>query len=95
MPDRRLPRLRLPHGRGARERRPRPGSQLSDEQVLILGLLLIVLLAVSMLYCLGFASLALREAWQRAPAPWNGTAPAAEPLDSTATAAPETGTLPP
>jgi hypothetical protein len=45
--------------------------QLNDEQQLILGFLLVILLAVSMLYCLGFASIAVRQTWENAPLPWN------------------------
>lgn len=47
--------------------------QLSEEQQLIVGLVLVILVAVSLLYCLGFASLALREAWENAPLPWSET----------------------
>jgi len=44
--------------------------QLSDEQQLTLGLMLVILLALSLLYCLGFASLALRRAWENTDLPW-------------------------
>jgi hypothetical protein len=54
------------------KRRPRR-LQLSEEQQLIVGLVLVILVAVSLLYCLGFASLAVREAWQNAPLPWSET----------------------
>ena len=47
--------------------------QLNDEQQLILGFLLVILLAVSMLYCLGFASIAVRQTWENTPLPWNDT----------------------
>jgi hypothetical protein len=57
-----------------------PGLQLSDEQQLILGLLLVILVAISLLYCLGFASLAIRDAWQEAPSPWTETEPSSEDL---------------
>jgi len=57
------------------------GPQLGPQQQLILTLVLIVLVAVSLLYCLGFASLLLRNAWQNAPLPWNGASPTAEIMD--------------
>jgi hypothetical protein len=47
--------------------------QLSDEQQLIVGVLLVVLLAISILYCLGFASIAVRHTWDNAPLPWKDT----------------------
>jgi hypothetical protein len=47
--------------------------QLSDEQQLIVGVLLIVLLAISLLYCLGFAGIAVRHRWDNAPLPWSDT----------------------
>jgi hypothetical protein len=43
--------------------------QLNDEQQLILGFVLVILLAISMLYCLGFASIAVRQTWVDAPLP--------------------------
>lgn len=52
--------------------------QLSNQQQLILGLLLVILVAISMLYCLGAASLALRQAWESAPLPWEGANPPEE-----------------
>lgn len=45
--------------------------EVSDEQQLVLGLLLALLIAISLLYCLGFASIALRQAWQAMPLPWS------------------------
>jgi len=45
--------------------------EISDEQQLVLGLLLALLIAISLLYCLGFASMALRQAWQAMPLPWS------------------------
>lgn len=65
---------------GVKKKRAR--LQLSDEQLLILGFLLVILLAVSMLYCLGFASIAVRQNWEKAPLPWNG---ASAPAGSTTT----------
>ncbi len=43
--------------------------QLNDEQQLILGFVLVILLAISMLYCLGFASVAVRQTWVGSPLP--------------------------
>jgi hypothetical protein len=54
-------------------KRRRLNVQLSEEQQVILAVLLVILVAVSMLYCLGLASLALREGWQDAPIPWSDT----------------------
>lgn len=51
--------------------RRRLSIQLSSEQQLILALLLVILVAISMLYCLGFASVALHSAWETAPPSWN------------------------
>jgi hypothetical protein len=62
-------------------KRRRRKLQLNDQQQLIVGLLLVILVAISLLYCLGFASLALREAWQDAPLPWSGTEPPPENLE--------------
>ena len=68
--------------------------QLTERQQLIIGFVLVILVAVSMLYCLGFASVALRNAWESGPLPWseNGNypaestplppTPAVEPADS-------------
>lgn len=55
--------------------------QLDEQQQLIVGLLLVILVAVSLLYCLGFASLALREAWEDTPLLWSGTEPPPENLE--------------
>jgi hypothetical protein len=55
--------------------------QLDPQQQLILALVLIVLVAVSLLYCLGFASVLLRKAWENAPLPWNEANPTSEILD--------------
>ena len=48
-------------------KRQRLSIELSEEQQLILALLVVILVAVSMLYCLGFASVVLRENWVNAP----------------------------
>ena len=52
--------------------------QLTERQQLIIGLVVVILVAISMLYCLGFASVALRNAWESGPLPWseNGNYPA-------------------
>jgi len=71
-------------------KRRRRSIQLTEEQQLIFGLVLVILVTVSLLYCLGFASLALRQAWQEAPLLWSETEPPPENLEvgSTPTAAP-------
>lgn len=66
--------------------------RLTDEQQLILALLLVVLLAVSMLYCLGFASLVLRQTLENTPIPSNGTILPAEDLEATPSSLPVVGT---
>ena len=64
--------------------------ELTERQQLVLVTILVVLLAASLLYCIGFASLALRQVWERIPVPW--TSP--EPLEEELTPAPEiTSTL--
>lgn len=45
-------------------KRKRINLQLTERQQLILGFALVILVAISMLYCLGFASVALRQAWE-------------------------------
>jgi hypothetical protein len=95
MGDKRPPRLRRRRFLGFGDPSARFSSRLSEEQLLILGLLLVVLLAFSMLYCLGFASLAIRENWQRAPLPWNGTTPVEELPSSTPTMETEASATPP
>jgi hypothetical protein len=95
MPDKQPPSRRSWHfWRGGKEG-ARSSSRLTDEQLVILGLLLVVLLAVSMLYCLGFASLAVRDNWQRAPLPWSETTPADEIPEGILTMEPEDGATPP
>jgi len=59
-------------------RLPSPKIQLNDEQQLALAILLVILVAISFLYCLGFASLVLRENWDKAPLPLNGAPPSSE-----------------
>ena len=54
-------------------KRIRLGVQMTYRQQLVLALLLVVLLAVSMLYCLGAASLALHQAWQAGTLPLANT----------------------
>jgi hypothetical protein len=45
--------------------------QLTERQQLLIGFFLVILVAISMLYCLGFASVALRNAWENSPLPWS------------------------
>jgi hypothetical protein len=52
-------------------KRKRLHMQLTERQQVIIGLMLVILVAISMLYCLGFASLALRQAWESGPLPWS------------------------
>ncbi len=66
-------------------KRKRLNLQPSERQQLILGILLVILLAISILYCLGFASMVLLQAWENAPLPWNVTDTLEEGLDLTAT----------
>lgn len=73
----------------------RPRLQLTEEQQLILALLLVILLAVSVLYCLGFASLALRQIWEDLPLPWNETPPPPQEIETTPTPLPDHSLLAP
>ena len=41
--------------------------QLTEQQQVIIGFVLVILVAISMLYCLGLASVALRQAWEQSP----------------------------
>ena len=66
-----------------KKRRFKPG--LDENQQMFLGLLLVFLLAISMLYCLGLASLVLRQTWESAPLPWNEGDTFEEELDLTIT----------
>ncbi len=61
--------------------------QLSEKQQLVAGILLILLLAISMLYCLGFASIALHQAWERVLLPASETISVEEMLEPTVTPA--------
>jgi len=45
----------------------RLNPQLTERQQLIIGFVLVILVAISMLYCLGLASVALRHAWEQSP----------------------------
>ncbi|MBN1135292.1 MAG: hypothetical protein JXM73_01830 [Anaerolineae bacterium] len=56
-------------------KRRRPRLALTEQQQLILVVILVVLLAGSLLYCLGFASLALRQVWESVPVPWTSPEP--------------------
>lgn len=46
--------------------------QLTERRQLVIGFVLVVLVAISLLYCLGFASVALRHAWENSPLRLNG-----------------------
>jgi hypothetical protein len=59
--------------RGYEMKRRRLHVQLSEKQQVILAVLLVVLVATSLLYCLGLASIVLRQNWESAPIPWNGS----------------------
>ncbi len=61
---------------------------------MLLALLAVILLAISMLYCLGFASLAVRQTWENAPLPWNGTKVPEDEVDLLPTASPAATELP-
>jgi hypothetical protein len=52
-------------------KRKRFNLKLTERQQLIIGFVLVILVAISMLYCLGFASVALRNAWENSPLPWS------------------------
>ena len=67
----------------------RPRFEINERQQLILGILVIILLAISILYCLGLASLAARQAWQNVPIPWAGSQVPAEEIDLTTFPLPE------
>ena len=54
-------------------KRPRLRLQMTYRQHLILAVILVVLLTVSLLYCLGFASLTLYHAWENNALPGNGS----------------------
>lgn len=72
-------------GEGGLVKPQRSSVRLTEEQQMILGLVLVVLLAISMLYCLGFASLLLRETWQDALPSWNDTSLPEEIMEQTLT----------
>jgi hypothetical protein len=57
--------------------------QLSTQQHLIVAIVLIVLMAISLLYCLGLASVILRNSWESVPLPWNELSPTGEVIDLT------------
>jgi hypothetical protein len=68
--------------------------KLTEEQQLLLALMLVILVAVSLLYCLGFASLAVREVWEQAPIPWTETDSLDGILDTPSSLPAATSTLP-
>ena len=55
--------------------------QLTERQQVLIGFVLVILVAISLLYCLGFASVALRNAWENSPLPWSENN--AYPVEST------------
>lgn len=65
---------------GGNVKRRRVRLQLSDRQQLVLALVMVLLLAISMLYCLGFASITLRDNLERAPLPWTTNGVTAESI---------------
>jgi hypothetical protein len=53
-------------------KRKRLSPKLTERQQLIIGIVLVVLVAISLLYCLGFASVAVHQAWKSGPLQqWN------------------------
>jgi len=52
-------------------KRKRLNLQLTERQQVLIGFVLVILVAISMLYCLGIASVALRETWENSPLLWN------------------------
>lgn len=62
----------MQRSQGGQVKRRRLHVQLSERQQLLIGLVLVILVAISLLYCLGFASLALRQAWENSPVQING-----------------------
>ena len=64
-------------------KRRRLNPQLTEHQQFILALLLVILVAISLLYCLGLGSLILRQAWRNTPLPWEGAVPAGQNLEQT------------
>ena len=48
-------------------KRKRLDLRLTERQQLVIGFVLVILVAISMLYCLGLASVALRQAWEQSP----------------------------
>ena len=65
---------------GRVKKQRRLGLALTERQQLVLVLILVVLLAASLLYCLGFGSLALRQVWENVPVPWTSSEPVEEEL---------------
>ena len=62
-------------------KRRRLRLELSDRQQLAFALVMVLLLAISMLYCLGLASLTLRNNLENTPLPWNPTAVPPQDID--------------
>jgi hypothetical protein len=59
----------------------RPNVRLSERQQVILAVLLVIFVATSMLYCVGLASIALRNYWESASLPWSASDLPAEILE--------------
>jgi hypothetical protein len=76
-------------------KRRRLNAELTERQHLILALLLVILVAVSMLYCLGFASLAMRQTWEDPSLPWSETSLPEQDMEITPTVPPGQPILPP
>ena len=73
-----------------RVKRRRWAVRLTYRQQLILALLLVILLATSMLYCLGFSSLLLGQVLDSGALPQNGLEMPGEYLDLMPTVLPAT-----
>jgi hypothetical protein len=67
---------------------------LTERQQLILALLLVILVAISLLYCLGLGSLVLRQAWRDTTLPWDDTNPVEQNVEMTPTLLPGDSPLP-
>jgi hypothetical protein len=75
-------------------KRRRPRKSITEEQQVILAVLAIVLLAISMLYCLGFATIIVRQIWEGGPLPRENIDLPQESLDATPTLPTVQPTLP-
>lgn len=66
-------------------RRRRPRIELTDDQQLFLAILLVILVALSILYCLGLGGLMLRDTWRETLPVLNGNHVPVEELPITPT----------